>query len=188
MPAQLAPSHGPSGTVRRRLGYALLVPAVGLYALGLGFEARRWKLDNELYYAPPKDADLAAMNERYDRGAALRWLGLGGAGLGALASALLVESHPHVPWWSYSLGAAGLGLIAVGIYEIATGSDCESLGERGCELRKNSQGLGALLIAAAAPLLVVPITHFARRSPAGESSMRAVPLASGAAIALRISR
>jgi hypothetical protein len=70
-----------------------------------------------------------------------------------------VDVKQGVPWWSYVIGAGGVGLAAWGAVELSQNNQCElSLDER-CIKGHETVGRGALAFAAAAPLLSFPIAH-----------------------------
>ncbi|MET0340524.1 MAG: PEGA domain-containing protein [Polyangiales bacterium] len=184
----------------RRAGLGLLAPAVALYALGIATEWRAQHLEDDAlrlaYRPPPADPAQATVRARkldalqsdYERARKLRWLGLGGGAVGALAASFLVS--PRVPpWWSYGLGVAGLGLVGAGAYEIAARDRCALRGEDGmCRRKRGTEARGALLLAAAAPLLTVPLAQsLGAYFRSGSVHARAAPTRGGLELALHLS-
>jgi hypothetical protein len=107
----------------------------------------------------------------------LRWLGLGGSALGTVAVALLVRPRRVLPWWSYAVGAVGLGFAGYGAYEIAARRQCalRDLESRDCRQHRDTTGRGALLMGVGAPLLVLPL---AQRTKAALGAATLVPAVS----------
>lgn len=190
-PPPRATTPGTTGLLQRRLGIGLLVPAVGLFAIGVASEARARALQNEQVRLLPdtRDAmhseqeraavwrrlhDLQAPFERYR---ALRWVGLAGAALGTASVALLVRPRRVLPWWSYAVGALGLGFVGYGAYEIAARRQCalRVLESGECRQHRDSAGRGALLMGAGAPLIAVPV---AQRTKAAFGAATLVPAGS----------
>lgn len=85
---------------------------------------------------------------------------LSGAGAALLAS----QSGEVVPWWSWVIGAAGLGVGAVGVYILTTEGTCYGNASVGteCDRRSPTMLLGTFVLEHAAPLLAVPITCWIR--------------------------
>ncbi len=114
-------------------------------------------------------------------------LAFGGAGsLGLCASApLSLPEQRGVPWWSYIVGAGGLGLAAYGIY-VWQQDERTCLERTGDECLKESRidTLGGPFFAMQSlPLLSVPITYLVRHllrseqtSPSPSLTLSAVPL------------
>lgn len=144
---------------------SLAAAGAGLFAAGLAFEMQRARADAELSGLDPNDPNneltLIEQGDKYDRGASLRWLGLGGGALMASAVPLLrVDVRGGVPWWSYVLGGAGVGLAVVSGVQFARDGRCELYDvDDSCLQTEEAKGRGALFLAAALPLLAFPISH-----------------------------
>jgi hypothetical protein len=166
----------------RRAGYAMAALAGSLLAVGLAFDLRTQQLADELTNlvhvdpAAPEDATLdeRAVRRRdqlqpaFERGQDLRWMGVGAGALGTLAAALLVSPiQGPPPWWSYTLAAAGVGLVGVGAFEVARSDSCVLDGFEGlCRRRRDSKARGVMLLSTAIPLLSVPLVQLFKRDPA----------------------
>lgn len=91
---------------------------------------------------------------------------LGGAGsLGLVASApLALPEQQGVPWWSYLVGAGGLGLAAYGIYVWQQDErSCLESDESGCLRESRIDTLGGPFFAMQSlPFLAVPATYLVR--------------------------
>jgi PEGA domain len=111
--------------------------------------------------SPLDAAEAAALNDDYDTGKSLRWLALPGSLMAVAAVPMArIDVRNGVPWWSYAVGAAGVGLASWGVLELARDGDCNiSFADGSCADRNVSTGKGLVLLGAAAPLLAVPIAH-----------------------------
>jgi hypothetical protein len=84
---------------------------------------------------------------------------------------MLLPAEDGVPWWTWVVGVAGVGVAAVGVYELTVEGVCygnSSLGAP-CARRQQTGILGALVIEHATPLIAVPITY-ALRAAFGSST------------------
>ncbi|MDQ3032724.1 MAG: hypothetical protein M3Y87_09930 [Myxococcota bacterium] len=105
--------------------------------------------------------------------------GLAGAALATAALPMLLPEEDGVPWWSWVVGAAGLGVGAAGAYFLATEGACYSntLLAATCIKQSPNELLGALVLGHAAPLLAsgarrlegprVELTRAPRLAPEG---------------------
>jgi hypothetical protein len=148
----------------RRSGFALAGVAGALFATGLALELRAQSLQSDL--APQDDAAFSAA--AYDsRLMQASWLGVAAGPVGLAAVLLASAPRERVPWWSYVLGAGGLGLLGGGIYELATAEKCSPYyGEeedRICLSTHDTRARGAIFLSAAVPLVALPITQLVRR-------------------------
>ena len=109
-------------------------------------------------------------------------LGAAGGALSTVGAALLLtQSDEAVPWWSWLIGAAGLGVGGVGIYMMTTEGACygnPAVAE--CQRRSPTLLLGTLILEHAGPLLAVPITCLFRAlvgvgADAGTASVSVAP-------------
>jgi hypothetical protein len=151
---------------RLRIGAGALAVAGGaLFATGVYFEHTRKSADDSLQRIDPNDpaqaGKFADQQASYDNAARLRWLGLPGGVLMASAVPLLrVDLSRGVPWWSYALGGAGLGLAGWGAFELSRNGECRlELTTGGCARTRESRGRGELAISAALPLATFPVAH-----------------------------
>jgi hypothetical protein len=140
---------------------------VALFATGLGLELWSQSLQDDLVEANSGDAPPTGLEDRYDRASAASWLGVASGPVGVLAVLSWAAPQPQVPWWSWTLGAFGLGLAGVGIYQVAISDDCSLYGESptDCLREKQTTTRGVLLLSAAIPLISLPIVHLVRRTP-----------------------
>jgi hypothetical protein len=103
-------------------------------------------------------------------------LALAGAGsaLATAALALAVPGKSRVPWWSYTVGAVGLGLLGYGIYESVTLPSCDQTTDAlaSCRAREEQVDRASLLGAAALPLVTLPLVHLLRGTPALDVEIR----------------
>ncbi len=81
---------------------------------------------------------------------------------------LLLPEYERTPWWSWTLGAVGLGLTGYAIYEGVTMTGCpepyiaDPSAVRSCVARGQEAGRLSLALAGAAPLLTVPLVYLFR--------------------------
>lgn len=178
---------------RKRTGYALTGLSVALFGAGLGLELWAQALKDDLVEASYGDAQPVDLQDQYDRVSAASWLGVASGPVGFAAALAWVGPRPNVPWWSWTLGALGLGGVGVGIYQIAIAGKCEMRGESPsgvpdvCLREYLTTTRGVLLISAAVPLISVPILHLVRRRPGGADAALRVSthaLAGGAVLQL----
>jgi hypothetical protein len=183
--APATPSRHDLGPRRRRVrraGYALAALSGSLLAVGLAFDLRTQALDDELTKlvdVDPASPNSPALEPRelrrrdqlqpdFERAQSLRWMGVSAGALGTLATILLVApTQGPLPWWSYTLGATGLGLVGVGAYEVARSDHCVLDSSEGpCRRVRDSNARGVMLLSAAIPLLSVPLLQLRRRGEA----------------------
>lgn len=80
-----------------------------------------------------------------------------------------------MPWWALVFGAAGLGVAAVGVYELAVEGGCYANADLGteCSRRWPSWVLGTLVLEHASPLLAIPLTYLVRLATGGSRATSA---------------
>jgi hypothetical protein len=150
----------------RRSGFALAGAAGALFAAGLALDLRAQSLRNDL--VPQDDDDAAFLAADYAEGGAIMnasWLGVAAGPVGLAAVLLASVPRERVPWWSYVIGAGGLGLLGAGVYELATADKCSlySADRTICLRTQDTQARGAIFLSAAVPLIALPITQLVRR-------------------------
>ncbi len=159
------PRDPASRTRKLRIASGSLAAAgVALLAVGIASEIKRENTDvdisEQLTASMTDELELLRLQSDYDRSAGLRWIGLAGGALMTAAVPLMrVDVKEGVPWWSYAIGAGGVGLAAWGAVELSRNGQCELYLEDACIKGRETLGRGALALAAAAPLLSFPITH-----------------------------
>jgi hypothetical protein len=174
-------------TWRKRTGYAMIPLSIVFAGLGFGLDAWAQSLRSDLVTASTGDTLLPGQQDRYDSVSAATYIGVASAPLGLAAVALLAQPRSSVPWWSYTFGALGLGAAGVGIYQVAITKQCYLNGEAGMCLReRESARRGVLLVAAAVPLISVPIFHLVRRTGGEQSAqVSALSVPAGAGLSVR---
>jgi len=180
-----------------RMTSALLVAAgVALFATGVAYEQKQRGLAVESNTFDANTADgrrqLDGLDRSYDHYGKLRWLGLGGGLLLTSAVPLLnLQARGGLPWWSYGAGAVGLGLLTWAGVELGHDGRCQLEYDTGdCARVESSRGRAGLVLAAALPLLAVPISHLlvsklAQRATDSRSVLSLMPAARGAVVAVR---
>ena len=192
----------------RRTGFALLGASAAMFAVGLGYDLRTQVLQDELatlgiVNAPPAETGIVLqdpvppsgspdsqsrqddLQTKFERSKDLRWVGLGAGAFGTAATALLVEPRRVLPWWSYALATVGLGLVAIGSYEIADSERCQLADAGGtCRRPRDSAARGVMLISAAVPLLSVPIVQLLKREGRHTVALSSHPVQAGLQLVL----
>lgn len=146
----------------RRSGFALAGVAGALFAAGLALDLRAQDLRTGL----PREGEQGFTAGDFAKAEQLKqagWLGVASGPVGVAAVLLAAVPRQRVPWWSYVVGASGLGLAGVGIYELAAADRCALEGEDDCLYTRESEVRGAMLLSAAAPLIALPVTQLVRR-------------------------
>jgi hypothetical protein len=168
---ELEAEDGGTGSQLRIWGYVGAGLSTGVLTAGwVYWFMRRDKANRELERDPDSDYD----------GYRVPVLVLGGVGsLGLAASvALALPEQPGVPWWSYLVGAGGLGLAVYGIYVWQQDErTCLESDESGCLRENRIDTLGGPFFAMQSlPLLAVPATYLVRHLLRSERrSISAVP-------------
>lgn len=140
----------------------------GLAAYGAGwFLYTRWLDQDRTAGATPADSDArdSAVTAR-NRTSLIAAITAAAGGLILTSSVPLTlpsaDTHgARVPYWSWALGGLGLGALGGGLYVLSTEGRCASTD---CGRTRRKGPLGVLLVAGAAPLIAIPITH-ALRAP-----------------------
>ncbi len=164
-----AADEKPSGTPRPRAqriaGWSLFGAGVASIGASVGLHVWRGNLGDEFGGSP---ANLNTAQQWYDaRIAVWATAALGGVATSA-AMPLLLPNYERTPWWSWTLGAFGLGLTGYAIYEGVAMTSClepyiaDEAAVRACVQRGQEAGRIALALAGAAPLLSVPLVYLFR--------------------------
>ncbi|MEM7137007.1 MAG: PEGA domain-containing protein [Myxococcota bacterium] len=157
--------QGPRPRGQRVAGWSLL--AVGAASMGasVGWHVRRGTLGDRFVAAP---ADLAVGQDWQDARIPVWTLAAVGGASATAAMPLLLPNEPRTPWWGWTLGAAGLGLGAYGVYQAVTMTRCpkpfvtDEVAVGQCVDRGQEAGRVALSIGGAVPLLTVPLVYLFR--------------------------
>jgi hypothetical protein len=82
---------------------------------------------------------------------------------------LAARPRASVPWWGWASGGVGLGLLAWGVADIATGGSCppEQSENRTCVLDQEQRDRGALVALSSAPFLYLPVHQLLFREKPG---------------------
>ncbi|MGB5811810.1 MAG: PEGA domain-containing protein, partial [Polyangiales bacterium] len=159
-PLDRARPHG-----QRVAGWSLFALGVASMGATVGLHVHRGTLGDRFIAAP---SDLQSAQDWQDARVPV-WVLAGTAGATMTAAMpLLLPDRERTPWWGWTLGAAGLGLAAYGIYQGATMTDCpdpfitDATAVQACVNRGQDAGRVALSIAGAAPLLTVPLVYLFR--------------------------
>jgi hypothetical protein len=151
---------------RRRTGFAMIPLALVFASVGFGMAGWSQLLLDDLIITNSGDTPIPGKQQQEDRVSAASYVGVASAPFGLAAAALLAVQHPSVPWWSYTLGVLGLGAAGGGIYLVAISNQCDLESEAGnCFRKRETASFGVLSVAAAVPLISVPIFHLVRRRP-----------------------
>jgi hypothetical protein len=173
---------------RYRTGYAMIPLAIAFAGLGFGLDAWARSLHSDLEDAQYGDAAFVGQEEQHDSVAAATYLGVASAPFGLAAVALLAEPRASVPWWSYTLGVLGLGAAGAGIYLAAIDNQCQlrEVGTGVCLHASDTKRAGVLLVAAAVPLISVPVFHLVRRTgqPGATARVGAMRVTGGAGVSI----
>lgn len=168
-PSGREPALRPDGEYpawRRRTGITMIPLALVFAGVGFGMAGWSQLLLDDLVITNSGDAPIPGKEQQQARVSAASYVGVASAPFGLAAAALLAAQHPSVPWWSYTLGALGLGAAGAGIYLVAISDQCDLAGEAGdCFRKRETVSFGVLSLAAAVPLVSVPIFHLVRRKP-----------------------
>ncbi|MET0284340.1 MAG: PEGA domain-containing protein [Polyangiales bacterium] len=181
-PAPQAPPAEPSAptntrTLRRAIGYSALALGVAFSAVGIGYDVRAKQLSNDLSELAtlvevdsPARRRLGELQDDFERASALRWLAMAGPALATATVFTVIEPRRSVPWWSYALAGAGVGLVVGGAVDVARRDECDLHGPETCRAKRDSGARGALLVSAALPFFSVPLAQWLRRSPESQLS------------------
>ena len=103
--------------------------------------------------------DIADFARYEDLGALALTTGVTGSIAGVGAVVLLSPEAEGVPWWSWGVGALGLGAGTAGVLVWNSGEACAAWG---CSTSKTDPVLGQLILLHGAPLVAVPLTYILR--------------------------
>ncbi|MDQ3037457.1 MAG: PEGA domain-containing protein [Myxococcota bacterium] len=164
--------------------------ALGVVGFAGAFGLYEWRLyaGHDLAIAMPTDLDYLDRQQRWlDRQSAIWAVGIGSGLLASAALPLLLPEEPDVPWWSWVIGAAGVGVATIGAVEIATATPCDLTmrQDRACVDRAAPIDRGVVFLSMSAPLLTVPVVYLVR-SALGSGASTAAPSVSVDASADRV--
>ncbi len=180
-------SNRERSTLHLALGWTFAGLGVVGHALSWGLYAR---LDSRYDYfrlAEPGDVDYEARREAYEDSASAHLVASAIAPVFSVAAMpLLLPEASGVPWWSWLVGAAGLGLTSWGIYALAIDGKCTAQDTTGrCIASNNYNEFGWVPLSQAAPLIAVPLTYLARQWFGESTAVAAIVDDEGAALTLR---
>jgi hypothetical protein len=171
------------------LGGALLAAGIG----GLGVSWYFWGELEATGRAIPSATSPLELGQRqraYDE-AQLPVIVTGAASsvIATIGLPLLLPHEDGVPWWSWIVGAAGLGVGAFGVYEMTVDGVCYGNTVLGspCARRQQTAILGALILEHALPLIAVPLTYVFRAVAGPGSSVTAAVQADDTSASLSVS-
>jgi hypothetical protein len=150
-----------SGIALGAVGFAALASAI--VAHGLRIHAGRQ------VPADPMDPEFLDRQSAWENARVpTLTLATAGSALATTALALAVPGKGRAPWWSYTLGGAGVALLGYGIYESASLPGCgpNTADLASCRARDEQVDRAALLGALAVPLVSLPLVHLLRPVPA----------------------
>jgi len=159
-----AHSTSESSTLRLALGWTFAGLGVVGHALSWGLYVR---LDSRYDYfrlAAPGDVDYETRRQAYEDSKSAHLFASAIAPIFSTAAMpLLLPEASGVPWWSWIVGAAGLGLASWGIYALVIDGKCTARDTTGrCIASNNYNEFGWVPLSQAAPLIAVPLTYLAR--------------------------
>ncbi|MDB4976654.1 MAG: hypothetical protein JWN48_4995 [Myxococcaceae bacterium] len=212
-PAEPTDSHERASPARherrvRGIGYGLLGASAVVLAIGVGFDVRTQHLLDRLSKlsianspgqpddgsgpGPDSEVDpgialeLARLQPQYEHASHLRWIGVASGALATAAVGTLTRGRAHLPWWSYTLAAAGVGLVAAGGYEVSASGDCRLHDAEGqCRRPRETAARGATLISLAVPLLSVPLVQLIKPEQGRSLGLSSGPIYGGMQLQLR---
>jgi hypothetical protein len=146
---------------------SLAIAGTAVWGVGLAYELRASRLDNEAASVDGSSAEAERLGRQIDQASTISWVGSAGGVLAAAAVPLMTRPRSRVPWWGVALGGAGLASAGVGVWQLAVSRDCELPSEEGaCFSYRGTERLGTLLLSAAAPLLTLPLVQLLQRTRA----------------------
>jgi hypothetical protein len=150
-------------TTPTRLALGVAATTVGLAALGAGLAFRFQTRDvaDALMGTTRLTPGYVGLLDDFEsaRRRGLAFAGVAGLTLSA-GIPLLALRRETTPWWSWVLGAAGLGAITVGVIALLQDRECL---DSDCAERSAPETRGALWLAGGLPLLVLPFAQLRGR-------------------------
>lgn len=156
----------PARTTPTRLALGVAATTVGLAALGAGLAFRVQTRDaaDALTGTTRLTPGYVGLLDDFEsaRRRGLAFAGVAGLTLSA-GIPLLALRRETTPWWSWVLGAAGLGAITAGVITLLQDRECL---DSDCAERSAPETRGALWLAGGLPLLVLPFAQLRGREAA----------------------
>ena len=158
---------------KRLIGGAVLL-AAGVGALTAGWVLHAKRADKGDAFEADPDKQDAWLEARVP----LMVVGAAGSALSIAAMPLVLPEADSTPWWAWTSGVAGLGLVGYALAEglgakarPAGAQTCASIGAppAQCVDREQSLDRAALLSMTAAPLITVPLVYLLRKPKATPS-------------------
>ncbi len=152
---------------RKAVGGSLAGAGAVSLAVAAGLYARRVNKGNEFSRTPPGTPEYAAARQEWEDA---RLGVLVAAPLGAVfvasGEALAYSPRARVPWWGWTVGAVGVGLLAWGVVEMATADRCsrDVIVTSACVPGEEAMDRGVLLLSLGAPLAFLPVWAVTHRS------------------------
>ena len=160
-------SVGRRRRIRRGIGGALAGGGAVSLAVAAGLYARRVNQGDEFSQAEPGTPEYASARQKWEdaRLGVLLAAPLGAVFL-ATGEALTYAPRSRVPWWGWTVGAIGVGLLTWGIVEMATADRCarDVIVTTACVPGQESVDRGVLLLSAGVPLAFLPVWAVTQRS------------------------
>lgn len=148
---------------RRIAGFSLFGAGAGAVVGGLVVWASMSSTVDDFVIAAPTDIDFDGRRDAMEGNQTLSMaLSLGGGALATAGSVFLAPAG-ETPWWTWTLGAAGLGAMGAGFGLMATAASCEGGlapdrdQREACGERARGLALASALIGLGTPLLALPI-------------------------------
>ncbi len=162
-------SRAPSDRRRARkaLGGSLAGAGAVSLAVAAGLYARRVNKGNDFSQTQPGTPEYASARQEWED-ARLGVLVAApiGAVLVASGEALAYSPRTRVPWWGWTVGAVGVGLLTWGVVEMATADRCARgvIVTSACVPGEEAMDRGVLLLSLGAPLAFLPVWAVTQRS------------------------
>jgi hypothetical protein len=162
-----SPARSDRRRTRKAVGGALAGAGGLSLAVAAGLYARRVNKGNDFSQSEPGTPGYASARQEWED-ARLGVLVAApiGAVLVASGEALAYSPRPRVPWWGWTVGAAGVGLLTWGVVEMATADRCarDLTVTSACVSGQESIDRGVLLLSLGAPLAFLPVWAVTQRS------------------------
>jgi hypothetical protein len=152
---------------RKAIGGSLAGAGALSLAVAAGLYARRVNKGNDFSQTQPGTPEYASARQEWED-ARLGILVAAPIGALLLASgeALAYSPRTRVPWWGWTVGAVGVGLLTWGVVEMATADRCarDVIVTSACVPGEEAMDRGVLLLSLGAPLAFLPVWAVTQRS------------------------